>query len=325
LCIPTDPASNVARTYGYESRWLLSGYGHEMQGLDKEARHQVTEKVLDQLWAEIDAGRPVLVGGCNDGGCGDWSVVAGYDRQSLMMSHIGIGKAYRWIGIRGVSLADFDLDPDNGKPGYWNGRPRGTVRPNFVGAWQNNPAFILGKKTGEPTQKERVLSTLRRAVEIFRAQEHNISWWGGVTYYFGEKAYEQWANALHELDYPADLEKPQPDGAYDWYADGTMDILVDCIVRGRTAAAQFCEKAADSVPKVHQQLSIAAQRYREEVQIAQNSFGAFMPAFSGVDGPRVAWLSDEGQREAGVAAIEQMLKEERAAIAEIEKALSTPY
>ena len=180
----------------------------------------------------------------------------------------------------------------------------------------------MGDKVGEPTEKENALAALRRAVEIFRAAEHTIGWWGGVTYYFGEQAYEQWAQALHELDYPADLEEPQPEGAYDWYEMGSMDMMLDCIIRGRTAAAQLCEQTADLIPTVKTHLGEAAKLYREEVEIAQDVFADFLPVFNGNDEPRVAFLSDERQREAGVAAIRRMLEKERAAVAEIEEALS---
>ena len=102
---------------------------------------------------------------------------------------------------------------------------------------------------------------------------------------------------------------------------GNMDTQVDQIVRGRAAAAEFCEKAAGLFSSAKPALLTAAKAYRKEVAIARAAFAPFIPAFNGNDGPRVAWHSDESKRQSGVAAIQQMLESERAAIAAIEEAL----
>ncbi|MFH0965049.1 MAG: M56 family metallopeptidase [Planctomycetota bacterium] len=314
LCVPTDTLANVARAYGYKSRWLFSRVPQPSEKHQDKAR-----EILHQLWSEIDQGRPVLVGGCADEGCTSWSVVTGYDPDSRQMCHVGIGQANRWTGIRGLNI---ELNPEEGETGFWNGRMRGTVLASFVGGWQANPAFLLGNKADVPSARDNALAALERAVEVFVAPEHHIDYWGGVTYWFGQEAYEHWAEALDRLDYPADLEKPRPDRADDWYDLGNMDYLADAIVRGRSAAADFCEEAAHLLPAGAQQLKTAAKCYREEVVIARKTFAAFMPMYDGNDAPRDAWLSDEGQRSAGVAAIRDMLPKERAAVAAIEKALA---
>lgn len=324
LCMPTDPVANLARAYGFEYACLHHGYGVEkMDNLDVAGRRALTAELLERVWAEIDAGRPALVGGCNDGSCGDWTVVVGYDRDSPAMCHIGLGAAYRWIGVRGFpSSPVYGDDRSGGVDGHWNGRFRGAIRCNFVGGWQNNPAYLLGEKTHRPADRVNAREALQRAAALFRADSHHIGWWGGVDYCFGEQAYEEWERELRELDFPADLQQELPEGAYDWYEMGNMDTQIDQIVRGRHAAASFCLQAAGFFPEAERHLRFAARHYRLEVNIAREAFEPFIPAYDGDDESRIAWLSDEASREVGAVAIARMLAEERAAIDSIEEALT---
>ncbi len=202
--------------------------------------------------------------------------------------------------------------------GYWNGRVRGTVRPGFVGGWMADPAFLLGRKGPEPTPRQRAVDALRRGIRVFTAPYQRLPHWGGVTYYFGRQAYEEWARALRELDYPADLEGPHPDDAYDWYDMGVMDVLVDQVVRGRNAAADYCEALSEQVPSAKANLSAAARFYRREVSIAGQAFHVFL---HGADEEKVDYLADPERRETGALAIEGMLDRERSAVREIELAL----
>ena len=321
LMVPTNPVANIARAYGYEYECLHNGYGS--QKMDKLAladRERETIAILERIWSEIDAGRPVLVGGCNDASCGDWTVVVGYDQDGFTMSHIGLGEAGRWIPIRG--FRGHPDQPDDIK-GMWNGRYRGAIRESFAGGWQVNPAYLLGGKTGPPTREENTLATLESAIELFEAPKWHIGWWGGIDYHFGREAYEQWAGDLRALDYPADLDKEQPEGAYDWFGMGNIDVQVDQIVRGRSAAASFCEGAAEVFPSASDDLRQAASNYREEVTTAQQAFAAFIPPHNGEDGLRIDWLSSEASREAGADAVERMLEIERSAISHIREAILT--
>jgi len=322
LSIPTDPVGNLARAYGYEYECVHDGWSFEkMDRLKRPERVELTRKTLERVYAEIDAGRPALVGGTEDH-CGSWTLAVGYDRENLQLCHIGENgqhlPPYRWSLIRGIAPGSTDE-----KLGHWNGRYRGTIRENFVGCWQSNPTYLIkDKKADAPTPRDRDLRALQLAVEIHAAPKHSVGYCGGVDFFFGAEAYRQWAGELGELDYPADLEKPQPKGAFDWYAMGNMDMQVDQIVVGRTAAAAFCQAAASRLPKGREDLLAAAALYRQEVDIAKSAFAAFIPRFDGNDEPRKAWLSDESKREAGVKAIDQMLEKDRAAVAAIQKALA---
>jgi hypothetical protein len=247
-------------------------------------------------------------------------VVVGYDRDTFAMSHIGLGKAGRWIPVRG--FPGHPDQPDDIK-GMWNGRFRGAIRDNFAGGWQVNPAYLFGGEADRPTHEECVRAALQRAVALFGAPKWHIGWWGGIDYYFGQEAYEQWAVDLRSLDYPADLGREQPEGAYDWYSMGNIDVQVDQIVRGRTAAAAFCEAAAGLFPSAAGDLRKAAADYREEVRMARRAFAAFIPPHDGNDGPRVAWLSNERRREEGADAVARMLEHERSAVSHIRKALDS--
>jgi len=311
LAAPTDTLSNVADSFGYAHRWLLPLPDHRMRALPEAERRRVTDPVLQQIEDEIDAGRPVLVGGCADRGCGPWSIVAGYDSAEPALCHVGLGEPYRWTGIRGLTIQDE-------VSGYWNGRVRGAVRPGFVGGPMADPAFMLLAARTRPSARRRAVDALRRAVRAFNAPYHRVEQWGGVTYYFGRRAYEEWARELRELDYPADLHKPRPADAYGWYDMDTMDVLVDCIVRGRRAAANFCDGMADLLGNAKPNLLAAARFYRREVAIAEQAFDAFL---SGDAAERSAWLSSPQKREAGARAVMGMLQDERAAVREIELAL----
>ena len=116
---------------------------------------------------------------------------------------------------------------------------------------------------------------------------------------------------------------PLPDDAYDWYEMGNMDTQVDQVVRGRSAAAALCDRAAELLPGSRAALARAAASYREEVEIARDVFGAFQPAFNGKDDERVAWLSDPARRKAGANAIRRMLVLEQAAVAMIEDGVNS--
>jgi beta-lactamase regulating signal transducer with metallopeptidase domain len=320
LCAPTDTLANAGVAYGFGHEWLSSSvYSHEMTGLPLAERERRTGQILERIHGELSAGRPVLVGGSGDGGCPYWAVVVGYDGDGPSLCHIGDGEPYTWMGVRGLAS---DLSPAAGRSGYWNGRVRGAIEPGFVGMWRNNPAFVLGDRGEPPAGRERVLAALQRAVEVHRAPRHHIDYWGGVDYYFGEEAYARWAEALAELDYPADLDGPRPEDAYDWYRMGNIDTQVDQVVRGRSAAAEFCESAAAVLAESAGDLRAAARHYREQVAIARDAFRVFIPPHDGNDGARVAWLSSERAREEGAAAVRRMLESERAAVARIERVLA---
>lgn len=318
LCVPTDTVQNMAQAYGYGYECICDGYREEkMARLERNERLKITQNALDRIWAEVDAGRPVLVGGTEQH-CGSWTIVVGYDRENLLMCHVGDGKPYRWSKIRGVTPGS----PDEGFA-HMDGRFRGAIRKGFVGGWQCNPAFLIKARVGQPSdEKSRMANALKRAVELHTAPKQHIGWWGGIDYYFGSEAYAQWARELHELDYPADLKKELPKDAYDWYEMGNMDTQVDQIARGRTAAAAFCRRAMEVFPQAKVHLAAAADLYGQEIAIARQAFAPFIPPFDGNDGPRKAWLSSETEREAGVAAINRMLEKEKTAILEIEKALA---
>ena len=102
---------------------------------------------------------------------------------------------------------------------------------------------------------------------------------------------------------------------------GNMDTQVDQIIRGRTAAAEFCLKAAKLFPELKSCLEKAAENYKKEVAIAKKEFAVFIPPWDNKDPKRKAWLSSKTKREQGVRAISEMLKYDQAAIGEIETAL----
>jgi len=202
-----------------------------------------------------------------------------------------------------------------------DGRVRGTVRPGVLAGWQANAAYLFKERHGTPpTAAERVLATLRLIVRLHRAESQSRPIWGGVTYYYGAEAYEKWAEGLESLIEDRPMEQPQD--AYDWFEMGNMDMQVDQIVTGRSAAARFCDEATATLPGLADDLRPAARHYRRQVAIARKAFGVFVPRFDGHDGPRVTYLADEALCHEGAEAIREMLAEERAAVNAIAKAVA---
>jgi len=323
LCTPTNPVRNMAEGYGFHySSTHMGPTGALLSGKTRDERMALTREVLDHIHTEIDAGRPVLVSGA-EAHCGSSSLVVGYQKDRDWLCHVGDGRAYRWTPLRGV--ADEAVDSDFG---LMDGRCRGTVTQGFVGGWQASPAYLIGEQLSAPTERDRLLGAMKLAVELHRAPTADIWNWGGVTYYFGADAFEKWSHEMAQLDYPNDLDGPYEtngvENAYDWYEMGNMDIQVDQIVTGRSAAASYFRRSA-SLLKAPARKSIvnAAEFYEAEVDLARQAFSPFIPRFNGDDGPREAWLSDASKRKSGSEAAMQILEKEKAAIAAMEMALAS--
>ena len=300
LLIPTDALANAAHALGYEHEWLITDSGRRAHlGTsvpDATEREALTRAVLQKIRAQVDAGRPPLVGGASDQGCGNWSLVVGYNDAGTELCHNGLDgePAGTWSKIRGISSPISDKDD---LAGYWNGRPRGTVVPGFQGGWLVNPAFILGDKRTRPDTVDTIETSLMRAVELHNAE--SVHYFGGQ-HYFGVEAYQRWSAALAGTG-------------------GISDLMLDEVVRGRAAAAEFCDQSATHLPAAAAHLRRAAEQYRAEVELARKAFGDFIP-FRWDNVKRDTWGSAEQRRVAAESA-KQMLKHEQAAILEITKAL----
>lgn len=316
LCVPTATVANAAAAFGYRAEALDSGHTQEsMDALPRDGRLRIARAALERIYAEIDAGRPVLVGGA-EAHCGSWSISVGYDRENGLLCHVGDADPYRWTPIRGVAPGAVDAER-----GYWTGCCRGAVRAGFIGGWVCNPAFLIGERSETPPDRlEMTLTALRRGVELHTAAKHHVDCPDGVDYFFGAEAYEHWALALEALDYPADLHQPVPDGARDWYAMGNMYVQVDQIMRGRAAAAEFCRYATVLMRRSADHLLAAADAYDRECAVAAER----LPAFTeGTEHNRVEWLRDARCRSEGAQAVRAMLAEETAAVADIRCAVET--
>jgi len=304
--IPTDILINAAHAYGYEAKWTQPHMYVDFKSMSEDRKKQLADEYLGQIWAQIDKGRPALVGGAY-GQCSQWRVAVGYDKANGLICYVGGEKPYDWTPV---------IDDKVKKIGYWDAQARGPILKGFLGGWIGNAAFLLGDKKKEVKGNERAVMVLRRAVELHNAESRPYY---GVTHHFGRKAYEEWSKDLDQLDYPADLKEERPGGP-EIYDMSTLMYQAKQITTGRTAAADFCRTAAAEFPGAAAHLNAAATSYEEEAQLAA---AAFSPFVQGSDDQREAWLSDEPKRKAGVRAILQMLAKEKAAIAEIEKALES--
>jgi len=308
MAIPTNPVENILSAYGYDG-----GYHHtEPMPKGAEAIRAVTDGLLAEYYAKIDAGRPVLVGGVTDQGCGAWSVVTGYNQDALQLYHVGLAESPRWSNIRGINSP---LNDETFESGCWNSQVRGAAWPGMIGHWMDNCGVYLGDKVAEPSARQTALKTLALAVKLHRAADHDGLW---MTY-FGASAYEHWARMLHELDYPADTVKSVPEPLWDVYSLSQISRLPEAIAVGRSAAANFCQKSAKDLPEAKDHLLAAARAYREEAAIAQQVFAVLL---EGTDEQQEAWLSDEANRETGVTAIAQMLEKDEQAVRHIQAALA---
>ncbi|MHC4662420.1 MAG: hypothetical protein ACYS8W_12090 [Planctomycetota bacterium] len=304
--VPTDTLTNVAEAYGYASEWTPSHWFAEVRELDEAGKKKTINGQLERIQSRLESGFPVLMGGAN-GRCRGWRVVVGLDRERKKICSVGGEKPYEWTEL---------IDPKVDEFAGWDAQIRGLIKPNFYGGWNTNAAFLMGEKRTEVSDKKRAFTALRCAVEMFAAKEWKTDWYGEVTYYFGQKAYEQWAQDLHSLDYPGDLEKAK-DVAGDFYDMTQMEFQVDQIVRGRAAAARFCEKTAVRSQTAKQLLMEAAKHYREEAETAEKILGVFFLSRNNAE----KWLSNDANRKEGAGVIKELLKKEQAAIANIEEAL----
>lgn len=307
---PTDPVANIARCCGLS--YEFCGKGPTGKYMRRQDAATATATDLESLYAQIDSGNPVLTAGAIEG-CGNYSLVIGYNRQGPMLCHVGDhsstkedgtpfngGSSPRWSLVRGVSPGAVDSDA-----GFncVDGRVRGVAHPGG-GGWVANPFYFLRPDTGRsarwPTAQQVAQRTLRLAVELHRATPTKR------VYHFGASAYEEWARSLRRLRYPADLEAPAPYDGSPCYEMGNMALQLDHIARCRPAAAAFCEQAAASMPTdAAALLRSAARAYRDEAALAASSpaFGPFSPLHqqrrqtspAPVDlltDPMVEWLSD---------------------------------
>ena len=121
-CVPFDGAVNVAAAYGYAGRWEHNRSGAElMLGLSVTERRCVTEAVLEDLYAEIDHGRPVPAQGVTAAGGDETVLVTGYDRERLQLCCAGLPQgACEWRPIRGLAPS-----AEHKVRGFWDGRVRG--------------------------------------------------------------------------------------------------------------------------------------------------------------------------------------------------------
>ena len=245
----------------------------------------------------MDKGWPVLVGGASHQGCGNWSLVIGYDQSHTELCHNGLDgePPGTWSPIRGLVGPINDRD---GAPGYWNGRPRGTVVPGFHGGWLVNPVFAVRDQGPRPAPRDLALTVLRRAVALHNAAAVQVF---GRRHYFGAEAYRQWLAALPTMAGPADL-------------------ILDELVRGRAAAAAFCESACTWLPQGAAELRQAAAAYRQEVATAQAGFAGLIPFRW--DNPRRGAWGLPGERQAAGRAVAAMLEREETAVSAIRQALA---
>lgn len=311
LCIPTDPLANIARAYGYHSRWLNSNlFFHQINKLPNEQKRRKLDELHQEIGRQLEAGRPVLMGGAY-GDCGSWRIVAGIDTDRQQLCYIGGDTPYHWV--------DIPKDPKVAQLGFWDEQVRGTIRDGFLGGWQSNAAFVLEDKTRTPSAKDRLIGALRLAVELYQDREHDNS---GKNY-LGRRAYEQWAHDWGQMsdfpDYQAAKATADPKAVFPWYSIDSMALEVDTIVRGRTAAADYLESHAGVLPEAAGFLKAAAAHYRREAALTKEAFGMLL------SGDRQAceqWLADKEVRKAGGKAISQIMAQDEAAIREISKALA---
>ena len=321
LSVPTDTMTNLAKAYGLKPEWTEPHFFWKINKLSKNEKQKVSDAYLQKLYDEIDKGRPVLFGGAN-GNCGDWRVLAGYDKNNKKICLAGNKNTLEWTDL---------IDPKVQKIGFWDMQVRGTIKPGFYGGWMANATFIPGKKGKAPSEKQRALTVMKQAVEIFNAHSFSTKAYGDVTYYFGGSAYTKLAEDLRKLDYPSDLKKERAKGGpFGFYDVNNIIIQINQIVNGRTAAAKFCEKTAKLLLESEKSLLIAAKNYQKEAELAKKEFSVFLKS-SGKENklwrdakltPEAKrWLSKEANREKAAKAIVKMLKYDQTAINEISKVL----
>jgi hypothetical protein len=324
LSVPTDTMTNVGRAFGYDSSWVGPTFSWNISKRTDEEKRAAREEFIAAVRAEVDVGHPVLMGGAKEM-CGLWRVVVGLDTQAGLVCQNGGAEGYDWTEL---------VDKKTAKIGYWDMQVRGPLIDGLFGGWVANGAFVLGEKKRAVPPRERAITVLRRATEVHRAKPFSTTDYGAVTYHFGVAAYEEWALDLEALELQKDLEGANRRKG-DFYDLNMMRHQVNQIVRGRVAAADYCESSARVLPAGAEHLQTAARLFRDESATARTAFAPFLSKSGFMKGEgrkpwrtcelspeAVAWLGDPAKCREGAGVIRQMLKKERAAIAEIEKALA---
>ncbi len=323
LSIPTDTMANAVSAYGFKGKWTGPEFCWTFNKMSKQEKQEKGEKFIAAMLSEIKNGRPVLYGGAN-GQCGNWRVLTGYDKEEDNVLLAGYGPELKWLPLH---------DPKVKKIGFWDAQVRGTVRGGFYGGWLANAAFIPGKPGKKPEYKKSAKAALKQAVEIFNAPAFSTKAYGDVTYSFGQEAYLKMAINLQSLDYPATVRREEADGnPYGFYDMSNLSWQINQIIAGRTAAAEFCIKAAEAFPESARNLKTAATAYRQEVALAQKFFKPFIKTKKFNPGDEQwrdailyadakKFLSSPTKRKAGAEAIRQMLEYEQKAVEEISRML----
>ena len=305
--MPIDPLLKAASNYGYKASWTSPEWTPRLIQLTMEQRLERSSKFLERLWDEINAGRPLLFGGAH-GLCASWRILAGYDLENEMVCLSGGKQDTEWTPLWDEKALGL---------GFWDMQVRGAIRGDqFLGGWQANACFLLGPKEKDLSEPEATLNTLQLAVGLSTAPAQHTDWYGGVTYHFGQDALRQWADDLGQLNYPDDLNLPRPDNP-DIYNLDLMQVQVDQIYQGRSAAADFCESAAQLL--VSQDLQHAAEAYRRQSSTACNALEMF---WNGDLEAQQTWWNNPIQRTSGAKAVRAILTDEQQAIQFIQKALA---
>jgi len=305
--MPIDPLMQTARSFGYAASWTCPDWTPHLLALPMEQRLELTHTFLQRLWGEVAQGKPLLFGGAF-GQCSDWRILAGFDLDSQEMYLVGEEPPAMWTAIWDEKARDW---------GFWDMQVRGAIREDeFLGGWQANACFLLGDKQTDIPERSRVLNTLNLAVRLSLEPLHSTNWYGGVSYYFGQLAFEQWANDLLLMEYPDILGATRPETP-DIYNLDLMVYQVEQVIFGRKAAAAFCKKAATVLQQPI--LQEAAKAYDQQAAVAEDALGIFLQ-----DDPlsRHAWLSDPGNRRKAASAVHELLAQEQQAVDLIQKALS---
>jgi hypothetical protein len=262
LAAPTNPVANLLDAHGFTSTFLHAGptgpFRHSKSAEDIAAH---TNRVLDCIRAEINNGRGVLAAG-TEADCGGMSIIVGYEHDRHWFCHIGEGRPYRWVPMRGVAEGAVDEDM-----GLIDGRCRGSVTPGCVGGWQAYPIVMVGDRNHDQQPDIAVWKlALRRAVNLHTASSFHRSNWGGVDYHFGAQAYRSLAGELETLCYPDDAKGPfeasGPEPANGWYDMSMLRCQFDHLAVGRLAASQVLIDQAERAPHAeHSCLRQAARHY----------------------------------------------------------------
>jgi len=331
-----DVANAALEAHGYAGRWTTPAFTNDVAEL------------LAPFRTEIAKGNPVIAPGIVphlDGihsRCDHWYTVVGVDMAAGKVIVAGHGQ-----DLSETVLPTGDAGPDGPHP-CWYGIIR-TFAPGSNGHYGPDRPLFVTRRTGQPRARAVVAAdAVKQGVALAKEESTcAIAGWGRGTYLAGHKALRALRDtvAKAEGDGLAEFQNRNPTGEEPFRGFADELEFLRLLSDRRRSAAGFLEQARELWQDAEsRRLSSAAEHFRQSSREALAAFNVrygnleehdrvkrMSAEASAQDAGNPVWnaywaradaaLADKQKRQEMVAHLDQVLKHESAAVAEIESVL----